>query len=113
MLSREKTIDVLHGTPGGKVTGCARSKIKRVKLFGSSSIPGARPAPAVAAPAVSQICSRHCRTICVGQGKFYISGMGCHYIKYQPNIMYDKRGNPSKLPYICSRLIDPPKLGPI
>lgn len=40
MLSREKTIDVLHGTPGGKLTGCARSKIKRVKLFGSSSIPG-------------------------------------------------------------------------
>ena len=33
-------MDVLHGTPGGKLTGCARSKIKRVKLFGSSSIPG-------------------------------------------------------------------------
>lgn len=33
MLSREKTMEVLHGTPGGKLTGCARSRMKRVKLF--------------------------------------------------------------------------------
>ena len=39
MLSREKTMDVLHGTPGGKLTGCARSRMKRVKLFWSSSMP--------------------------------------------------------------------------
>ena len=84
MLSREKTIDVLHGTPGGKLTGCARSKIKRVKLFGSSSIPGA--CLDGSSGCVFKIYSRHCRTMCVGQCRFYISGTGVmsHHIKYQP-----------------------------
>ena len=40
MLSSENTMDVLQGTPGGKLTGCALSKMKRVKLLGSSSMPG-------------------------------------------------------------------------